>query len=51
MIKSKIGNFANSGQNLYGIVKPIFEGGVQQPSDFKPGKGKVNEHIWLKLSN
>lgn len=51
LIKSKIGNFANSGQNLYGVSTPKFEGGVQEPADYKRGKGKISEHIWLKLKD
>lgn len=51
LIKSKIGNFANSGQNLYGVSNPKFEGGVQEPADYKRGKGKISEHIWLKLKD
>lgn len=49
LIKAKIGDFANSGQNLYGVTSPKFDGGVAEPEGYKRGKGKVNEHVWLKL--
>lgn len=49
LLKQRIGNFANSGQNLYGTVNPSFEGGVEQPEGFKPGKGRLGAHTWIKL--
>lgn len=48
VLKAHIGNFANSGQNLYGVSNPIFTDGISEPEDFKRGKGKLGEHIWVK---
>ena len=42
ILRAKIGNYACSGQNLYGIIAPNFDGGVKEPEGFQKGKNKVN---------
>lgn len=49
-IKSRIGNYASSGQNLYGIAPPNLEGGVSEPNGFEKTKKPVTkDFVWLKL--